>query len=129
MNSCESTMKRLLHRAVQLFILIFNNHKSANNRVQRNKTLKSPVGWNQAVAEHDSKWAGWFWTYFILFTPRSSSRRGFRAGEAKQCSSCLFIPADPQTKKKAYTPQSSPRLCCHFSINIPRHFWFSSKCT
>lgn len=122
MNSCETTTKRLLHRASKLFILIFNNHKSANNQVQRNKTLESPVGWSQVLQNttlNEQVDSG----HTAFSSPQGSiSRRCFTAGEAVQCSPCPFIPADPQTKKKAYTPPRSHRVGCHFSINFPGHF-------
>lgn len=100
-------------------VLSFNNHKSGNNQVWRDKQVKNPVEWNQATTPHNSKWAKWPWICL-------SSVQGWilrrRCGAGRTDPHVLFHLSWSTNWTNIYTFQNVPRFCCNPSTNIPRQF-------
>lgn len=118
--------KVFLHRASYFFFLLsFNNHKSGNNQVWRNKQVQNPVEWNQATTQHNSEWARWPWLCLHLFTSRLNSEKTLWGRTDPHLP---FHPCWSTNWNDAYTFQNVPRFCCNPRINIPRQLWFSCKC-
>lgn len=129
MNSCESTTKRLLHRASHFFIFSFNNHKSANNQVQRYKQLKNPVGQNQATIKHNSEWARWLWICLYSIHPKLNSEKILWSRTGQIVQHLPFHSCGSTNQKHCLELFSKqPQGLLRFQYKYSKTVRFSSKC-